>query len=57
MSAQYYGPFQITARVGEVAYRLLLPPAAWIHPVFHVSVEEGYKFSTSEGYPSSWNGN
>ena len=34
LSARYYGLFQVEARVGEVAYKLLLPT---IHPVFHIS--------------------
>ena len=37
LSAKYYGPFQIEARVREVAYRLHLPPTTKIHLVFHVS--------------------
>ncbi|CAJ2628780.1 unnamed protein product [Trifolium pratense] len=35
---RYIGPFQIIERVGEVAYRLALPPAmSGLHDVFHVS--------------------
>ncbi|MCI43865.1 hypothetical protein A2U01_0065104, partial [Trifolium medium] len=35
---RYIGPFQIIERVGEVAYRLALPPTmSEIHDVFHVS--------------------
>ena len=38
LSPRYVGPFEILERVGEVAYRLALPPALeGIHPVFHVS--------------------
>jgi hypothetical protein len=33
------GPFQITDRVGAVAYRLELPPnLAGVHNVFHISI-------------------
>lgn len=36
LSARFYGPFQITQRVGSQAYHLRLPPKARIHDVFHV---------------------
>uniref|UniRef100_A0A0A9D935 Tf2-1-like SH3-like domain-containing protein n=1 Tax=Arundo donax TaxID=35708 RepID=A0A0A9D935_ARUDO len=37
LSFRYFGPYQITAKVGGVAYHLLLPESSAIHPVFHVS--------------------
>ena len=38
LSLRYIGPFEITERVGEVAYRLALPPSLeGVHDVFYVS--------------------
>jgi hypothetical protein len=33
---RFYGPYKVLDRVGDVAYRLTLPPHARIHCVFHV---------------------
>ena len=35
---RWLGPLVVEKRIGEVAYRLTLPPHMHIHPVFHVSL-------------------
>ena len=43
LARRYIGPFEIDMRVGEVAYRLILPPElAGVHRVFHVSMLRKY---------------
>ena len=37
LATKCYGPYQVTACIGAVAYRLNLPSSSAIHPVFHVS--------------------
>ncbi|XP_026378270.1 uncharacterized protein LOC113272680 [Papaver somniferum] len=37
LSALYYDPFPVLAKVGIVAYKPQLPSSSQIHPVFHVS--------------------
>ena len=38
LSPRFIGPFRISARVGEVAYRLELPnQLSGVHDVFHIS--------------------
>jgi hypothetical protein len=38
LAPRYIGPYQITKRIGSLAYQLVLPEMmAGVHPVFHVS--------------------
>eukprot|EP00253_Pinus_taeda_P012217 PITA_12217 len=45
LAPRYFGPFQILARVGPVAYQLALPSHIRIHNVFHVSVLKQYVYN------------
>nr|GFB32602.1 putative nucleotidyltransferase, ribonuclease H [Tanacetum cinerariifolium] len=45
LSSRFIGPFEILDRVGEVSYRLALPPQlSHVHNVFHVSLLRGYNY-------------
>ncbi|XP_070662269.1 uncharacterized protein [Malus domestica] len=53
LSPRYIGPYQITERVGEVAYRLELPPElSKVHDVFHVSMLRHYISDPSHVIPA-----
>ena len=48
LSPRYMGPYEIVERIGEVAYRLRLPPElARIFDVFHVSMLRKYMTNPS----------
>eukprot|EP00253_Pinus_taeda_P006608 PITA_06608 len=44
LAPRYFGPFQVLARVGSVAYQLALPSHIRIHNVFHVSMLNKYVY-------------
>ena len=37
LAERFVGPFRVTEAIGQVAFRLELPPTCKIHNVFHVS--------------------
>ncbi|KAA0066184.1 Transposon Ty3-G Gag-Pol polyprotein [Cucumis melo var. makuwa] len=47
LSSRYFGPYKILEKIGEVAYRLLLPAGAVIHPVFHPEEVREYMLDKS----------
>ncbi|GAA0165254.1 hypothetical protein LIER_20700 [Lithospermum erythrorhizon] len=43
LSPRYIGPYEILGKVGEVAYRVALPPSmSTVHDVFHISMLRKY---------------
>jgi hypothetical protein len=36
LGTKFFGPYQVTVKIGLISYRLQLPPHAKIHNVFHV---------------------
>ncbi|KAK9056450.1 hypothetical protein SSX86_023811 [Deinandra increscens subsp. villosa] len=45
LSPRFIGPFEVLERVGELSYRLALPPQlSHAHNVFHVSLLRGYNY-------------
>nr|GFD04034.1 putative nucleotidyltransferase, ribonuclease H [Tanacetum cinerariifolium] len=45
LSPRFIGPFEILERIGEVSYRLALPPQlSHVHDVFHVYLLKGYHY-------------
>ena len=43
---QRFGPYMITGKISDVAFRLDLPPHMHLHPVFHVPLLEPYTTSS-----------
>ena len=53
LSPRFIGPFEVLERVGEVAYRLALPPQlSRVHNVFHVSMLR--KYEPAKGHVLKW---
>ncbi|GJZ99533.1 putative nucleotidyltransferase, ribonuclease H, partial [Tanacetum coccineum] len=51
LSPRFIGPFEILDRVGEVSYRLALPPQlSHVHNVFHVSLLRGQSHEEQDDF-------
>ena len=37
LSPKYYGPYKVLQEISTMAYKLDLPAASRVHPIFHVS--------------------
>jgi hypothetical protein len=50
LAYKYFGPYTILKRIGQVAYRIELPPDCQVHNVFHVSQLKEYRADYSPVY-------
>ena len=48
LHSKFIGSFQVAAKVGPVAYRLLLPESMKMHNVFDVSMLQPWHYNTSQ---------
>jgi hypothetical protein len=48
LASMFYSPYEVVQRIGQVAYKVQLPPKARIHDVFHVAFLKKF-----EGVPPS----
>ena len=51
---KHHGPFRIVKQISPVAYKLKLPLAWMIHPVFHASLLTPYHKTTEHGANYQW---
>jgi hypothetical protein len=52
LKPRFIGPFQVSARIGPVTYRLELPMGARVHNAFHVELLKPYRFDPTRESPS-----